>query len=263
MHNNGDRGCCISLCGPRFILVSTAVKKFFRMKYKTIYIPLNTWRLRSSQIYSINNHSHNRFQQLQTHSSFPTTQTMMFKALFFAALIFSMSVNAADPKAKDGPMEETSLHLSRRDQKGYWESFKPCCTCGDIIKKIYLSLSDDELYRLATNNLIYSTGDRPCRISLSRYPSSAFCDLYVNSACPGRTGHYGWPRNNNDEGTGCVRALDFPRHMPICWYGHSNYDLPVSDIASFCTNFGKKNAVAQLRHAIKNDQCKFCPQVKA
>lgn len=59
-------------------------------------------------------------------------------------------------------------------------------------------------------------------------------------------------------GTGCVRAPDLPKRIGSCLYAQPNYELTASEIDSFCTNSGKANAVAQLRHAILAGTCTFC-----
>lgn len=117
-------------------------------------------------------------------------------------------------------------------------------------KCYYLSLSTAALYDAATN------GKRVGGCYISRNTGSGFCDLYVIAATTGNQGHKGWPRSTNDLGTGCVKAPDFPKSQSYCFFESNDYSQwPITERTSFCTDKGVTNAVAQLRHAIRNNQC--------
>lgn len=113
----------------------------------------------------------------------------------------------------------------------------------------YLSLSDDKLWCAVTG------GNRAgkCHISVC----GGACDVYVKSAIRGDDGDYGYPkatRNGRKVGTGCVKAPDFPKRRTVCFFDKS-YNLPPPTVAKFCTNRGKDNALAIIRHAIRNNAC--------
>lgn len=114
--------------------------------------------------------------------------------------------------------------------------------------KFYLSLSVDELYDQATK------GNRvgECYIAEAK---SGFCDLYVKSAIQGASGDKGWPKTKSNRGTGCVKAPDYPKKIRRCFFLDSNYVLTEEERSPFCTEMGKTNAVAQLKHAIRNKAC--------
>jgi hypothetical protein len=122
-------------------------------------------------------------------------------------------------------------------------------TC--LQKGYYLALSDDALWAVSTagNNV------NGCYIGFGT--PTTFCDLYVISATVGNNSHRGWPRNTSGMGTGCVKAPDFPKKMSGCFFQNAEYALSTAERESFCTESGKANALAQLRHAISNDQCGF------
>lgn len=120
----------------------------------------------------------------------------------------------------------------------------------------YLSLSVNQLYSEATKGR--RVGD--CYIAEAKRGS---CDLYVKSAIKGVNGDRGWPKTNNPRvGTGCVRAPDLPKGVRTCYYNDPRYQLTALERKSFCTDTGKVNAVAQLKHAIRNKACKLPSIVK-
>lgn len=112
----------------------------------------------------------------------------------------------------------------------------------------FLELSTDDLYEHATNR--NRVGD--CYISEARFGA---CDLYVKSAISGVNGDKGWPKTTDNSGTGCVKAPDYGKKVSTCFYSDNSYLLTQAERDSFCTEFGKENAVAQLRHAIRNNAC--------
>lgn len=112
----------------------------------------------------------------------------------------------------------------------------------------FLSLSTNDLYSLATK------GNRVGACYIAEV-SSGSCDLYVKSAVSGSNGDLGWPKTTGNQGTGCVRAPDYPKKVSSCFYSSSSYVLSQSERNSFCTNSGKSNAVAQLQHAIRSNAC--------
>lgn len=114
----------------------------------------------------------------------------------------------------------------------------------------YLSLSVDDFYASATRG--NRVGD--CYIAEAK---RGFCDLYAKSAIQGKNGDRGWPKTTSNTGTGCVRAPFLPRRVRTCYYRASNYNLPASLVNTFCTDDGKANAVAQLKHAVRNNACKL------
>eukprot|EP01026_Neomeris_dumetosa_P038248 TRINITY_DN3116_c0_g1_i3.p3 TRINITY_DN3116_c0_g1~~TRINITY_DN3116_c0_g1_i3.p3 ORF type:complete len:164 (+),score=7.19 TRINITY_DN3116_c0_g1_i3:212-703(+) len=76
-----------------------------------------------------------------------------------------------------------------------------------------------------------------------------------------RSGSNGYPLNRECDGTGCVKAPDFPRAINICWYERDEYCPEIQALSDeFCTDSGVANAAAQLRHAIANDRC-YCGTV--
>eukprot|EP00737_Agarophyton_chilense_P004682 gb/GEZJ01006109.1/.p1 GENE.gb/GEZJ01006109.1/~~gb/GEZJ01006109.1/.p1 ORF type:complete len:145 (-),score=14.10 gb/GEZJ01006109.1/:167-601(-) len=116
-------------------------------------------------------------------------------------------------------------------------------------KSFYLSLSPQALFAYGIKNEVGG-----CYISLHT-GSSGYCDMYVKTATTGN-GYHGWPRNVNDQGTGCVKAPEFPRRRTYCWYQRSEYNNhPLSVRNTFCTNSGVTNAANQLKYAIEKDQC--------
>lgn len=126
--------------------------------------------------------------------------------------------------------------------------FTASLACSD--KASCLALSKSELYRAAT------AGRRVGKCYISRNTGSGYCDLYVKSATVGEDGDKGWPKNSAWRGTGCVKAPDFPKRRSTCFYS-SGYGFSKETWSPFCTQYGVDNAVAQLRHAIQNDQCGF------
>eukprot|EP00737_Agarophyton_chilense_P001353 gb/GEZJ01001519.1/.p1 GENE.gb/GEZJ01001519.1/~~gb/GEZJ01001519.1/.p1 ORF type:complete len:191 (-),score=22.71 gb/GEZJ01001519.1/:491-1063(-) len=119
-----------------------------------------------------------------------------------------------------------------------------CC-----IKDYYLAMSNEDIWNSARD------GSRIGKCYISSGGSGAHCDLYAKSAVKGIHGDYGWPKSTDKRGTGCVRAPDFPRKVGRCYYSDYVYNLPKDVVDSFCTGNGKNNAVAQIRHAIRNDAC--------
>ena len=111
------------------------------------------------------------------------------------------------------------------------------------------ALPDAELFRLAT-----TSSAQGCRIT--RGGPSAACDLYVKT--PSKDRYNGWPLTPDGRGTGCVKAPDFPKRVGICYYTNPPYDVTAEQTASFCTNNGKANALAQLRDGLKNLKCHPC-----
>eukprot|EP01026_Neomeris_dumetosa_P038245 TRINITY_DN3116_c0_g1_i13.p3 TRINITY_DN3116_c0_g1~~TRINITY_DN3116_c0_g1_i13.p3 ORF type:complete len:290 (+),score=16.59 TRINITY_DN3116_c0_g1_i13:212-1081(+) len=78
-----------------------------------------------------------------------------------------------------------------------------------------------------------------------------------------RSGSEGYPLNKECDGTGCVKAPDFPRGINTCWYERDEYCPEIQGLSGdFCTDSGVANAAAQLRHAIINDHCN-CRNVTA
>eukprot|EP00737_Agarophyton_chilense_P001943 gb/GEZJ01002197.1/.p1 GENE.gb/GEZJ01002197.1/~~gb/GEZJ01002197.1/.p1 ORF type:complete len:151 (-),score=8.53 gb/GEZJ01002197.1/:182-634(-) len=116
-------------------------------------------------------------------------------------------------------------------------------------KDMYLSLGDDQLWAAARE------GSRVGGCYIPSAGPPAFCDLYVKSAVRGSDGDFGWPKNRNNRGTGCVKAPELPRSRSHCFFNRRDYDLPNSELSAFCTGNGKANALAQLRHALRNNAC--------
>ena len=121
--------------------------------------------------------------------------------------------------------------------------------CDDCEKDAcyFLSLTDQELYDAGLNNEVGG-----CYISECASRRCA-CSVYVKTAKFGSNGYHGWPRDINNEGTGCVLTPNSQNH---CFFTHPQYsNWPMSDLAPMCTTNGIANAAAQLRHAIRSDQC--------
>lgn len=116
----------------------------------------------------------------------------------------------------------------------------------------FLGMSDADLFNAATGR----NRVNGCFIYIS--PTLYACDMYVKAATVGAGEYRGWPRTIDQRGTGCVRAPRMPKRIHHCYYADSNYDLTPFEVASFCTDDGKKNAVAQIKHAIVNGQCNQC-----
>lgn len=84
---------------------------------------------------------------------------------------------------------------------------------------------------------------------------SGSCDMYAKSGVRGADGDRGWPKTSSNRGTGCVRAPRLPRRVTTCYYSSSSYRLSPDLIQSFCTDDGSANAVAMIKHAIRNGAC--------
>lgn len=116
----------------------------------------------------------------------------------------------------------------------------------------YQDMAVDDLFAAATDG--NRVGD--CYIQQNG-PGGGACDLYVKSAFPGAAADRGWPKTTGGRGTGCVRAPDFPKRVSTCYFDDPRYPLTTAERSSFCTDSGKSNAVAQLKHAIRNNACKL------
>ena len=121
-----------------------------------------------------------------------------------------------------------------------------CKNCKDAC--YYMSLGDRALYQAATN------GNKVGGCYISRGQPGNACRLYVKTAKVGSLGYRGWPRNINNVGTGCVKT---PPQQNTCYYTANEYNnWPLAERQAMCQSpFGYVNALAQLRHAIKSDQC--------
>lgn len=120
----------------------------------------------------------------------------------------------------------------------------------------YLNLPTLELYNLATkgNNV------DGCYIAEADH---AACDLYVKSTISGADGDYGWPKSKNMQGTGCVMHVKNSNDMNKCIFYNARYNLTQAERESFCTSNRIENAVAQLKHAIRNNACSLPSPVHA
>ncbi len=119
----------------------------------------------------------------------------------------------------------------------------------------YLCLNNHQLYESLTGG--HTIGK--CRIDVQ--PGPGFCYLYVKAAEKGADNDSGYPKNNVNGrlvGTGCVKAPDLPKNIGVCFFSDPRYGLPSSTVASFCTEKGKDNAVAMIRHAIVHKKCGPC-----
>ena len=177
-----------------------------------------------------------------TSSTPPQTPTMSSSGLFLFAVVVVLS------PATSFPLQRLSLPGAANYRTALDAIERPTCT---VTKNsaYYLSLPVDDLYHSATGGRRVGG----CYIQVS--PNGGYCDLYVKSATVGNHGHRGWPRSTSNVGTGCVKAPDFPKRRSHCFFSSSQYSLSATDRASFCTNNGKSNAVAQLKHAIRHGQC--------
>lgn len=82
--------------------------------------------------------------------------------------------------------------------------------------------------------------------------SSSACTTYAKSAVPGATGDRGHPKSRENTGTGCVRT------GRDCYFWGDDYELTDAERRDMCTADERHNAVAQIRHAIRNDACGDC-----
>lgn len=141
---------------------------------------------------------------------------------------------------------------------GYGHAIEFCNTCSSPVAKSLCTLPDHTLYHLGINRLL-PHGKVGCRIDDAAQCRSCFCDLYVKAYTtgPASEGSYrGWPRTVlRGRGTGCVKAPDFPKRTGTCFYADPRYRLTAREVSLLCTNSGKNNALAQLRHALCNGQC--------
>lgn len=105
---------------------------------------------------------------------------------------------------------------------------------------------DDTLYwRLTGGRTIGG-----CAITPS---TTGACSLYAKSAVGGATGDRGHPKSRDNRGTGCVGNDAF------CYYrSQEEYDLTDGERGDMCTTNMRHNAVAQLRHAMRNGACGGC-----
>lgn len=110
--------------------------------------------------------------------------------------------------------------------------------------------SDDRLYQAALNKWL-PFGSDGCRISDARACSSCACDFYVKSFTTGAGTYNGWPRTTGGLGTGCVKSTG----GSFCYFNDPRYPLTSSERSLMCTSDAKKNSLAQLRHALCNNQC--------
>lgn len=69
---------------------------------------------------------------------------------------------------------------------------------------------------------------------------------------PGRDWGQGVAEDNRTSGTGCVRAPNLPKGVTTCYFDDPSYPLTTAERRSFCTDSGKSNAVAILKHSIRN-----------
>ena len=187
----------------------------------------------------------NSFQDpVTTTSTASPTYTMSSSILFLFAVIVLLC------SAISFAAETQSLPRTAKSQLALDATERRTCT---VTKNAayYLSLSVHQLYYAATGGRRVGG----CYITVSPPPSRSYCDLYVISATVGSRGYRGWPRTTSNLGTGCVKAPDFPKRRSYCFYHSRQYSLSATDRASFCTNNGKSNAVAQLKHAIRRGQC--------
>lgn len=128
------------------------------------------------------------------------------------------------------------------------------CKCA----RCFLNLSDGQMY----DNLVNGNKIGKCVIDVVP-ESHDLCDLYVKSGVRGDDGDFGWPKyalqGGLHMGSGCVMAPDEPKNVGNdgCWYRLRSFGLPKNMEKSFCTPSGKFNAVAQVRHAIRNNACKL------
>lgn len=105
--------------------------------------------------------------------------------------------------------------------------------------------SDDALYwRLTEGRTIGG-----CYIQSS---TTGACTLYAKSAVEGATGDRGHPKSRDNLGTGCVGTFAF------CYFRSKEYDLTDAERDDMCTDNMRHNAVAQLRHAMRNGACGDC-----
>lgn len=133
-----------------------------------------------------------------------------------------------------------------------------CSTCSTTASRWLCMLPDDNLYEGGILKVL-PFGTDGCLISDASKCSSCACNLYVKAHTkgPASTGSYdGWPRTvKKSLGTGCVKAPYLSKGVRTCYYTDSRYQLSTAQIALMCTTDGKKNALAQLRHALCNGQC--------
>jgi len=116
-----------------------------------------------------------------------------------------------------------------------------CITTSSCVDD-YLALSDDAL----VNRALVSPIGKYCRVYDS---TTGFCDWYVVGRAGGT--YNGVPRNNADEGTGCVKddSGDF------CFYNDASYILTSQERSSMCTGNRVANAAAQLRFGLQHGYC--------
>lgn len=146
-------------------------------------------------------------------------------AAFFAAVV---GVAAA----------KVAVDYSYRATRPYpYPSYHPC--------RLRALSSDATLYRRLTG------GNRigGCYIQTS----GGVCGLYAKSAIAGVAGDRGHPKNRRNGGTGCVGTNSF------CYFRSvRDYDLTSAERSDMCTSDRKRNAVAQIRHAMRNGACGTC-----
>ncbi len=87
---------------------------------------------------------------------------------------------------------------------------------------------------------------------------SAACRMYAKAATKSSKGYSGWPRTPDGRGTGCVHpTLKRGGRNQRCFFRNPAYKLSSSLVESFCTKRRNRNAVAQLKHAIRSGACKL------
>lgn len=110
--------------------------------------------------------------------------------------------------------------------------------------------SDDRLYEAGINKWL-PFGSSGCRISDAQACSTCACDFYVKAFTTGTGSYNGWPRTTDGLGTGCVKSTS----GSFCYFNDQKYALTSSERSLMCTSDAKKNSLAQLRHALCNNQC--------
>lgn len=125
-----------------------------------------------------------------------------------------------------------------------------CNNCSSTQADWWCRTGDSRLYQAALNSWL-PFGLRGCRIADTSNCSTCACSSYVKSYTIGNNNYNGWPRNLNDQGTGCVKS-DSSR---FCYFNDLEYNLTLVERRFMCKQNSIKNALAQLRHALCNNQC--------
>jgi hypothetical protein len=115
-------------------------------------------------------------------------------------------------------------------------------TNAERARRLARELTDAEIWAAALDTNAPGIGQ--CRIEDGR-AQPVQCDYYAKCADPGTDAFYGWPKNPEGGGTGCIYSPDSAR-AGFC---------TLADTERFCTGSAQANAANHIRDALEHDVC--------